>query len=167
MLAHTHIRVQYGLILGLPYETKEDVVKSYKLVIQLLRENSSAAPKLNKLLPTPNTPIMNDCIELGFKKPSRFEEWYSYCDTNWFNGPDVWMDKKTAEFIMSQLYFQYILSVYKQKRSFFWWLLCRCSSALLLFRIEKDFYSLRFEKRIIEAIRNPLVMGFLRRVLNM
>jgi radical SAM superfamily enzyme YgiQ (UPF0313 family) len=167
MLAHTHIRVQYGLILGLPYEKKEDVVKSYKLVIQLLRENSYAAPKLNKLLPTPNTPIMNDCIKLGFKKPSRFEEWYSYCDTNWFNGPGVWMDKETTEFIMSQLHFQYVLSVYKQKRSLFWRMLYRCSSALLLFRIERDFYSLRFEKKLIDVIRNPLVMGFLRRVLNM
>ncbi len=164
MLAHIKIIAHYGFILGLPYEKKEDVVKSYKLIIQLFKDNPCAAPTVNKLLPSPNTPIMEDCVKLGFKKPEKFEDWPSYCDTGWFNGPDVWMDNESAEFIMSQRLFQSVVTMHGANRGFFWSLIYRMVSGLLLFRIEREFYSFRIEGFLMNIIRRPRVMSFLRKL---
>ena len=83
MLATTSIVPSYGFIQGLPNEKKEDVEGTYVLIADLLMENPNSFIMLNKLLPTPNTPLFEECRKQGFDPPKKLEHWADVMDTGW------------------------------------------------------------------------------------
>lgn len=166
ILAATNIVPRYGILQGLPTETKEDAEQSYMLVATLLKDNPRCVPKLNKLLPTPGTPIFEECIKHGFTPPQKFADWADYCDTAWVHGPTPWMDKAAAEFIMSQLYYNDLLlfAMAKPKRGFVADVALKMATKLLIYRIEKQFYSFKFERLFHRLIRASSVYPILKRL---
>jgi len=158
MLSETGIVPNYGFLQGLPTETREDAADTFTLVAQLSMENPNAGIIMNKLLPTPNTPLFEECVKLGFKKPERFDEWAAFSDTDWHAGPGVWMNPESAEFIMSQLHYKRILfSTTPRQKNTIRDLILLTATKLLLFRIRHKFYSFKFEKWtfiFIRSVRN-------------
>ena len=165
MLVATRIVPQYGFILGLPTERREDVEQSYALAVQLLKDNPNAAPTMNKLLPTPGTPLLEECVKHGFCPPDKLEDWVDYCDTKWKRGPTVWMDKDAARFIISQIYFHDLLTMVtaKPNKGRLQKFLLDCATRLLLLRIKKQFHSMRIEQAIHRLIRIPILFRFIKR----
>jgi anaerobic magnesium-protoporphyrin IX monomethyl ester cyclase len=167
MLAHTGITAQYGLIQGLPTETPAEAKQTYTLIATLVLENPRAAPSINKLLPTPGTPLLEECKRFGLIEPGRLEDWADYCDTSWRGGPAVWMDPEAAKFMTrpSQvLYRQLLLRARSQGRSPFYNLLLLVLSRVLLFRIEHDFFAFPVAGWVFQAFRwtKDLVSSFRR-----
>jgi radical SAM superfamily enzyme YgiQ (UPF0313 family) len=158
MLAETGIVPNYGFLQGLPTETADDAADTFTLVAQLLMENPKAGIIMNKLLPTPNTPLFEECVKCGLKKPERLEEWAAFSDTDWHTGPGVWMNAGSAEFIMSQLHYKRILfSTTPRRKNTFRDLILITATKLLLFRIRHKFYSFNFEKWVfifLKTVRN-------------
>ncbi len=149
MLASTKIVPQYGFIQGLPGETREDMEETYSLIATLLIDNPNAVPSLNKLLPTPNTPLFEDCVKQGFVPPTKFEEWAQYCDTGWDNGASEWMDKEAVEFRMSLSHFHDLINRSRRFRAefnsrSFWDVTLYAASKILLYRLNKR--NIRFLK---------------------
>ncbi|MFZ2656381.1 MAG: radical SAM protein [Victivallales bacterium] len=154
MLSETGIIPNYGFLQGLPTETVEDAASTFTLVAQLLMENPNVGIIMNKLLPTPNTPLFEECVRFGLKKPEYLEEWAAFSDTDWHTGKGVWMEAGTAEFIMSQLHYKRILfsTTPRQKNSIRDFILV-LATKLLLFRIRHRFYSFKFEKWAFTFLR--------------
>jgi len=166
MLSTTNIVPRFGILQGLPGESRDDAAKTYKLVIELLKDNPKCVPKLNKLIPTPHTPIMDECIKNGFLPPQKLEDWTVYCDPGWDHGPSPWMDKEAAKFIMSQLYYNAILtlSLAKPTRGPILRTILKFSTKLLLYRIEKRFYSFKVEMFFYRLFRLSLLRALLKNV---
>jgi radical SAM superfamily enzyme YgiQ (UPF0313 family) len=67
---------QYSFMAGFPTETKEDVVKTIRLMSLLKKENPRAVIwKLNKYTPYPGTELFDLAVQEGFKPPEKFTEW--------------------------------------------------------------------------------------------
>ncbi|MCU0284999.1 MAG: B12-binding domain-containing radical SAM protein [Acidobacteria bacterium] len=166
ILAASAIVPRYGILQGLPSETREDVEQTYMLVIDLLQDNPKCVPKLNKLLPTPGTPILEECVKRGFKPPQQLIDWAGYCDTSWMHGPKPWMDKEAAEFIMSQLYFNDLLlfAMARPKRGFIAGTALKMGTKLLTFRIKRKFYAFKFERFFHRIVRVPSFYPLLKRL---
>lgn len=146
MLANTSIACQYGLIQGMPNESVTDVEDTYSLVAILLIDNPNAVPTLNKLLPTPNTPIFEECKKHGFRPPEKFENWAELCDTGWNRGPAIWMDKKSAKLIMSLSYYSSLINLARSSRavlnkSSFWNTILVFYSKIVLSRAKRRKFS--------------------------
>ena len=160
MIGETGIVANYGFLQGLPTETEEDAANTFTLAAQLLMENPNVGIIMNKLLPTPNTPLFEECVKLGLKKPERLEEWAAFSDTDWHTGKGIWMDVKTAEFIMSQLHYKRILfSTTPRQKKTIRDLVLIIATKLLLFRIEHRFYSFKLEKWLFvfsKTVRNVM-----------
>ena len=165
MLSATTIVPRYGIIQGFPTETREDAEETYILVTQLLKDNPNCVPKLNKLLPTPGTTLLDECIKKGFKPPQKFEDWADYCDTPWTHGPAPWMDKEAAEFVISQLYYNDLLlfATAKPRRGPITNAILNTATKLLLYRIKKQFYAFKFEKFFHRFIRTPYFYSIIKR----
>ena len=174
LLAATSITPQYGFILGLPEETLDDVAQSYSLAVQLARDNPNAAITLNKLLPTPGTPLFDECVEHGFKAPASFEGWAEHSDTKWQRGPAVWMDPASAQFIMSQLHFHDVLKASSAlpKRGRMWegvrslalfLMSLRLWQRCFGFPVERFFYRLLRSRWIFRRIKKFFVHYLVRR----
>jgi anaerobic magnesium-protoporphyrin IX monomethyl ester cyclase len=70
------IMPHYSFMAGFPTETKDDLVKTIRLMDRLKKENPRAVIwKLNKYTPYPGTELFDLAIQEGFKPPERFEEW--------------------------------------------------------------------------------------------
>ncbi len=70
------IMPHYSFMAGFPTETREDLVKTVRLMNRLKKENPRAVIwKLNKYTPYPGTELFDLAIQEGFKPPERFEEW--------------------------------------------------------------------------------------------
>ncbi len=70
------IMPHYSFMAGFPTETREDLVKTVRLMNRLKKENPRAVIwKLNEYTPYPGTELFDLAIQEGFKPPERFEEW--------------------------------------------------------------------------------------------
>jgi radical SAM superfamily enzyme YgiQ (UPF0313 family) len=161
-LAFTEIVPHYGMIQGLPTETKEDVERTYTLVARLVKDNPKCAPKLNKLIPTPGTPILEECMQRGFKPPTTLEGWADYVDVHWERRESPWIEKETLKTIMNMYYYNDLLLIAtaKPKRSFIMNIIFASFTKLLMFRISHHFYLFPFEKWLHSLSRIPKVFSF-------
>jgi radical SAM superfamily enzyme YgiQ (UPF0313 family) len=73
---HPEIKSAYNWIVGLPGETVEDLRRSQKLMLRLLRDNPSTLIFIpNKFRPLPGTELYEIALEQGYEPPKKLEEW--------------------------------------------------------------------------------------------
>lgn len=83
-LAHTGgFHPWFVFITGFPFERLEDTIETYKAMTRIVKENPFARTNNKKLIPTPNTPVFNECLARGMKKPETIEEWIEIEDLRW------------------------------------------------------------------------------------
>lgn len=139
-LAKTKIRPCYGFILGLPGEELEDVKQTYSLSSQMMQENPCARIALNKLIPTPNTQVFQDCVKMGYKKPANLAEWSTIIDTKWETDEGSWMDPAVKAWAVKNKYFCDLAVWVRGRPQSSWWgeLILRFFTHVLNLRIRKN-----------------------------
>ena len=81
----------YAFMSGFPFESKDDVKATLRLMDRLLAENPDAhIPGMSLYAPFPGTPLFDECLRRGMKVPETLEEWsaVSYTELN-FKGFDL------------------------------------------------------------------------------
>jgi len=155
---------EFSFMIGLPYETSEDILKTIHFV-KKLREIGpyvgTQSPQLYR--PIPGGELYNECITLGFVAPKNIREWTSeklqasgYLDLDKL--PWIQKDKKTIVIIR---YVTNILSNIK----FRWWLLDKTTGffikkltlgfigILFWFREKMDFWKFPLEYKCFELLQ--------------
>ena len=133
---------EFSFMIGLPYETSDDTLKTISFVKKLRRIGpyvSTQSPQLYR--PIPGGELYNECVKLGFVAPKNIREWTSeklqasgYLDLDKL--PWIQKDNKTILIIR---YVTNILSAIK----FRWWLIDKTSSFFIK-KIALDFISVLF-----------------------
>lgn len=76
MARHPEIKTAYNWILGLPGEELEDLRKTQKLIMRLIKDNPNAIIFIpNKYRPLPGTVLYELALKYGYSKPTRLEDW--------------------------------------------------------------------------------------------
>jgi radical SAM superfamily enzyme YgiQ (UPF0313 family) len=168
MLASTSIIPRYGYLQGLPGETREDAAQTYELAATMLKENVNSSHSLNKLLPTPNTPIFEECVRRGLSRPQRLEDWAPFCDPGWRGGPAVWMDKDAVQLILDLFFFNLVLiwanpALMPGRGKRF---VIRVATELTLFRVRHSFYAFRIERLLTSLLMRDSVLRQVRRFMD-
>ena len=61
---------------GLPYEDKEDLVKTTDLILKLISDNPKASvTALGIFTPYPGSDLFDDIVENGYKAPENLQQW--------------------------------------------------------------------------------------------
>jgi len=94
----------YNFISGIPTETEEDIKKTTRLILKLLKENPKAqADSINQFTPYPGTSLFELAKKHGFKEPNSLKEWADFdqmdCAKN-----HPWIDKKRKK-LLDMLFF--------------------------------------------------------------
>jgi radical SAM superfamily enzyme YgiQ (UPF0313 family) len=86
----------YLFMMGLPTETKEDLMDSISLALKLSKENPLAQFFFNIYIPYPGTELFDTAVRLGLDAPQRLEDWIrvSYRNLS-LNAP--WLSKEMKE----------------------------------------------------------------------
>jgi len=69
------ITVKLSFIFGVPTETYAEYRQTLALIIWCIENITRVGFTVGFYLPYPGTPLFETCVERGFKKPARFEEW--------------------------------------------------------------------------------------------
>lgn len=95
VLRDVGIAPHFSSIIGYPGEEPADVTATIALACRLLAENPQAQVSLNKLIPTPQSLILADCVDAGFQVPTALEGWSEvlYADAS------AWLVPETAELL--------------------------------------------------------------------
>lgn len=97
----------YPIIIGFPTETEEDLKRTIKLVIKLLKENKRAKVSIfHSFRPTPKTDLYELSLKYGFKPPNKLEDWVNI-SMGYFNFP--WITKKRKKFLKNLYYLSFFL----------------------------------------------------------
>lgn len=136
---------EFSFMIGLPYETSDDMLKTISFVKKLRKIGpyvGTQSPQLYR--PIPGGELFNECVKLGFVAPKNIREWTSeklqasgYLDLDKL--PWVKRDNKTIVIIR---YVTTILSTIK----FRWWLIDKTSSFFIK-RLMLNFVSILFRLR--------------------
>ena len=90
-LARTGIHAVYGLMMGFPGETRQEVYETVDFVLALLRENRRACINSFSLFtPLPGTDLTELAVERGFKMPTTLEEWV---ESTVYNFKTPWIEE--------------------------------------------------------------------------
>lgn len=108
-LYQANIKPLYVSIVGFPTETVEDVRLTEKLVQTLADENPGASTTIVKLIPTPGSVILDECVKGGFPMPQKLEDWIKIFDPL-FLTENTWIPKETMEYIKREEYYFQLLS---------------------------------------------------------
>ncbi|MFA6129487.1 MAG: radical SAM protein [Candidatus Omnitrophota bacterium] len=146
---NTSIKPVYSFMIGFPFETENDIRKTFKLIYLLKKRNKSAVFGLNIFNPYPSN-IMKECTGKGFISPEKTEGWandWRHIKLPWISQRQMDRFKKAA-FSVDLLYDP---SVFKSagKR-----LLTSLLLNLSLFRIKHNFFSLYFEERSLRFFKD-------------
>jgi radical SAM superfamily enzyme YgiQ (UPF0313 family) len=89
---------KYLFMMGLPTETREELVQSLRLAEQLIDENPAAVKTFNIYTPYPGTELYRMSVEYGLKEPQDLEEWTQF---NFRNIPQHsgWISPETRKLI--------------------------------------------------------------------
>lgn len=96
------INSNYALMIGFPYETIDDIKKTFLLATKLLLKNKNTNVSIIKLAPMPGTKILEDCIKKGFKRPRKLEDWINI--STFWESPSPWIDKDVQLFMKEHKY---------------------------------------------------------------
>lgn len=95
VLRDVGIAPHFSSIIGYPIDQPDDVSATVALACRLLAENAQAQVSLNKLIPTPRSLILTECIEAGFRVPTTLEGWAEVLYTD----ASAWLVPETAELL--------------------------------------------------------------------
>ncbi len=97
-LKNSFILPVYFFIMGIPTETKEDLLESVSLSLKLLEENPNAVRVFNIFTPFPGTELFDLAVKHGLQVPKRLEDWISFNYRNCAkNAP--WLSKEMRQLI--------------------------------------------------------------------
>lgn len=147
-LKKTDITINYSFMVGLPYETIEDIKKTFMLALKLLLENKNARIGIARFMPTPGVEIIKDCIELGFKKPNTLEEWANFNSYRW-QPKYPWISDELQEFLEKFNYIQGLCNL----RNYSFPLtnqILELFGNLMKIRIKNEYYKFNFEQKLGE-----------------
>lgn len=147
----------YFFIMGIPTETKEDLLESVSLSLTLLKENPNAVRVFNIFTPFPGTELFDLAIKHGLQVPKRLEDWISFNYRNCVkNAP--WLSKEMRELI-EMLDFcnffvgkRHYLKPY-EKTNLFVVLLSNLYAPLARKRVENLFYKFPIEVKLAKFLR--------------
>jgi radical SAM superfamily enzyme YgiQ (UPF0313 family) len=92
-LKYSSIVPAYFFMIGIPTETKEDLLESVSLSLKLLEDNPNAVKAFNIFTPFPGTELFDLAVKHGLRVPQRLEDWISFNYRNCAkNGP--WLSKE-------------------------------------------------------------------------
>lgn len=77
-LTTARIITDYTFISGFPGETLDDLDKTIEIIRALHTINPHSATRLFSFTPTPGIPILKDCLQAGFKSPTKLHQWSKY-----------------------------------------------------------------------------------------
>lgn len=77
-LKHSSIVPVYFFMMGIPSETKEDLLESLSLSLKLLEDNPNAVSVFNIFTPFPGTELFDLAVKHGLRVPQRLEDWISF-----------------------------------------------------------------------------------------
>lgn len=117
-LARLNISPHFVTIRGFPTETREDIVKTFLLNIQLLLENKKAICDFPFLIPTPRTVIARQCLKEQADRYS-LEGWAKIFDLGKGSRPP-WVLEETFDFLKR---YRKVIAVIgaTNRRSVSWW----------------------------------------------
>ncbi len=97
-LRHSSIVPAYFFMMGIPTETKEDLLESVSLSLKLLKDNPNAVRAFNIFTPFPGTELFDLAVKHGLGVPQRLEDWISFNYRNCSkNAP--WLSKEMCRII--------------------------------------------------------------------
>ena len=88
--------VNYHFMMGLPDETKQDVIETLNLIAYLAQDPEVLIYGPSIYTPFPGTPLFDRAVELGFEEPQSLEEWITHDRSRSAVGP--WIAKKDVPF---------------------------------------------------------------------
>ena len=169
MLNKHRVVSEFSFMIGLPYETSDDMLKTISFVKKLRKIGpyvGTQPPQLYR--PIPGGELYNECVRLGFVAPKSIREWTAeklqvsgYLDLDKL--PWIKRDNKTTVIIR---YVTNILSTIK----FRWWLIDKSSSffikkmalnfigILFWLRERMNFWKLPIEYKFFEVLQTTKKM---------
>ena len=83
----------YFFMMGIPTETKEDLLESVSLSLRLLEGNPSAVRVFNVFTPLPGTELFELAVKHGLRVPGRLEDWVTFNYRNCAKN-EPWLSKE-------------------------------------------------------------------------
>lgn len=101
MVKDAGIQIEYSFMVGMPYETSEQMKKTVELILKIKKINPEfriIGPQVFR--PYPGGAMYNDCVKLGFQEPDTLKGWIgldkffvtnyaSLDDLAWINDTDL------------------------------------------------------------------------------
>jgi anaerobic magnesium-protoporphyrin IX monomethyl ester cyclase len=82
-LGKAGISAKPSFIIGMPHETRDDMLKTFKLIIEMYRVNPDLylhGPSIFR--PYPGGPMYQEIVKEGYNPPQRLEDW-KFVDSGW------------------------------------------------------------------------------------
>ncbi len=98
-LANYDIKVKYTLIVGFPFETKEEIMDSLRFAVELETVNPNAYCLIFNFMPIIGTPFYKDALGQGFKEPQTLEEWGHMDFDSWLRHYRSWAAKDYIDWL--------------------------------------------------------------------
>lgn len=108
LLKHSKIRALFGFLVGFPHEKIFEISTTFKNCFRLTRQNHNVRITLNKLIPLPKSPILQDCFSNGLVEPKSLEEWIKLEDPRWETHSPHINQKVSAWFDAHRKYFEFL-----------------------------------------------------------
>lgn len=79
-LAKNGMKTGYAFMVGLPYETEEEMVETARMIFTIKKCHPQSVCAYQLFRPYPNTELFDDATKLGYMMPQSLEEWVSVQD---------------------------------------------------------------------------------------
>lgn len=149
-IAQTKISPAYVSIVGFPTETPEEVRMTEKLVARLAEGNPRASTNIVKLIPTPGSTILDECVKAGYPRPQKLEDWIKIFDPL-FLVDKSWISKDTLAYIAQNEYYFKLLS--RRGDNFLFNIAYKIFSKIRKLRYKFNFYSFPFETWLYKLVK--------------
>lgn len=151
-LKQTNIIPIFSFIGGFPEETYRDLIKTIDLMIKLKKDNPNTIIQTIKMFTMfPGTKIYNQSSQVGFKKPTRLEEW---ADFNYQNTKMPWFSKQYSRKLKKITRLTWFVFNTNQSRSKILNFLCKLYKPIALFRCKHHLYSFMPEITLFQILNN-------------
>lgn len=95
ILRQVGIAPHYSSIIGYPNEHPTELLSTIKLAFQLLSDNPLCRVSLNKLIPTPKSKILTECVKSGYVEPDTLIKWAEV----FYTDASSWLMLETKELL--------------------------------------------------------------------
>jgi radical SAM superfamily enzyme YgiQ (UPF0313 family) len=154
-LKRAGIKAFYSFIAGLPFESVDNIKETLTLMRRIMKADENAVVyKLQLYTPYPGTELYHYAADL-MQLPETLEEWagYHYANVNY----DGFSPEHKKFLVDMSEYSEFLDHKMMGGHSRIRGLIARVYSNMLAFRIDRDFYSFRYELyplRLLKKIRN-------------